>query len=227
MVLAGDFNCSDQDAGAELLVPARFLDVWPSLHADHPGITFDPDVNPLAALNSLSGQRQRLDRILLHTKPCFNHTMLRASAVTLVGTSGFCLPPEIKRPGATDSLGFLSDHFGLFCNFNWEVVASSLDHAATNAAFYQAAVDLVDGSTAWQQCLDEQSAHCALAVTSSVVVSSLNQMLQSHRRFESKLGNIRRRAALLRLEQALNQVWLRDREENLQRALVQGGSEVT
>ncbi|BCJ68604.1 poly(A) polymerase [Polymorphospora rubra] len=91
VVLAGDFN----DGGD---TPQRTLglrDAWTDVHgpADRT-VTFDPAVNPLAAVSSLSGRASRLDRVLLGPGE------LRAAAATLVGDT------------PVDGL-FASDHFAV------------------------------------------------------------------------------------------------------------------
>ncbi|TQJ57688.1 poly(A) polymerase [Streptomyces sp. SLBN-115] len=62
LVLVGDFN----DGGPG---PARTLgmrDAWTEAHGPHDHTpTFDPGVNPLAAVSSLSGRVSRLDRVLV------------------------------------------------------------------------------------------------------------------------------------------------------------------
>ncbi|MER5198851.1 poly(A) polymerase [Streptomyces sp. NPDC002755] len=62
LVLVGDFN----DGGAG---PARTLgmrDAWTETHGPHGHApTFDPRVNPLAAVSSLSGRASRLDRVFV------------------------------------------------------------------------------------------------------------------------------------------------------------------
>ena len=90
VVLVGDFN-DDTEAPAARL---GMTDAWTQIHgvADDTA-TFDPTVNPLAAVSSLAGQAKRLDRVLL--------LGAEASAARLVGD-------------APDSGGlFVSDHYGI------------------------------------------------------------------------------------------------------------------
>ncbi|MDW5325817.1 RNA repair domain-containing protein [Plantactinospora sp. KLBMP9567] len=93
VVLVGDFN--DGGRGPGVLPEVR--DAWSELHgpADRTP-TFDPQVNPLAAVSSLSGRAGRLDRVLLRG------TGLRAEAAALLGTA----------PASVDGL-FVSDHYGV------------------------------------------------------------------------------------------------------------------
>ncbi|WP_448700957.1 poly(A) polymerase, partial [Streptomyces avidinii] len=97
VALLGDFN--DRRHGAE--GPAAALgmrDAWSDVHGpadDTP--TFDPVVNPLAAVASLSGRAARLDRILLRSATA------RVTAAALRG--------DAPAAGA-DGL-FVSDHFGV------------------------------------------------------------------------------------------------------------------
>ncbi|WP_091641645.1 RNA repair domain-containing protein [Micromonospora pallida] len=93
VLLLGDFN----DGGD---LPARALggrDAWTEVHGpDDRTPTFDPVVNPLAAVSSLTGRTARLDRVLLR-----GHR-LRADAAGLLGTV----------PAGPDRL-FPSDHYGV------------------------------------------------------------------------------------------------------------------
>ncbi|MFL6116615.1 MAG: RNA repair domain-containing protein, partial [Catenulispora sp.] len=90
LVLVGDFN-DDSDAPATRL---GLTDAWVQVHGpDDQTPTFDPTVNPLAAVSSLSGEARRLDRVLLRG--------WQASAAQLIGD-------------AADTGGlFVSDHYGL------------------------------------------------------------------------------------------------------------------
>ncbi|MCX5380001.1 poly(A) polymerase [Streptomyces sp. NBC_00091] len=96
LALLGDFN--DGRSGAEGPAAALGLrDAWNEVHGpgdDTP--TFDPGVNPLAAVGSLSGRAARLDRILL--RPAGD---ARVRAAGLRGDS----------PGPQGL--FVSDHFGV------------------------------------------------------------------------------------------------------------------
>ncbi|MFB0633194.1 poly(A) polymerase [Streptomyces sp. AB3(2024)] len=94
--LLGDFNdgrAGDQGPAAAL----GLRDAWSEVHGpadDTP--TFDPGVNPLAALGSLSGRAGRLDRILLRAAGG-----LRVRAAALRG--------DVPGPQGL----FTSDHFGV------------------------------------------------------------------------------------------------------------------
>ncbi|GIG87613.1 poly(A) polymerase [Plantactinospora endophytica] len=93
VVLLGDFN--DGGTGPGVLPEVR--DAWADVHgAGDRTPTFDPLVNPLAAVSSLSGRPARLDRVLLRG------TGLRADAAVLLGDA----------PATPDGL-FVSDHYGV------------------------------------------------------------------------------------------------------------------
>ncbi|GAA1237282.1 hypothetical protein GCM10009665_29280 [Kitasatospora nipponensis] len=95
VVLLGDFNDGrDTPDGPAAVLALR--DAWSEVHgpADRTP-TFDPGVNPLAAVSSLSGRASRLDRVLLRTEA------LRATGARLCG--------ELPTP---DGL-FPSDHYGV------------------------------------------------------------------------------------------------------------------
>ncbi|MER5990418.1 poly(A) polymerase [Streptomyces viridosporus] len=92
LVLVGDFN----DGGDEPAAALGLRDAWTEVHG--PGDrtpTFDPGVNPLAAVSSLSGRASRLDRIFLRAG------QLRATGAFLRGDSP-----------TTDGL-YVSDHYGV------------------------------------------------------------------------------------------------------------------
>lgn len=62
LVLVGDFN----DGGPGPARTLGMLDAWTEAHGPHDRTpTFDPGVNPLAAVSSLSGRVSRLDRVLV------------------------------------------------------------------------------------------------------------------------------------------------------------------
>ncbi|MEV7402259.1 poly(A) polymerase [Streptomyces sp. NPDC091267] len=92
LLLVGDFN-DGSDRPQERLA---MTDAWHEVHgpADRTP-TFDPSVNPLAAVSSLAGRVSRLDRVLLRTD------RLRARTAALTG--------EVPAP---DGL-YISDHYGV------------------------------------------------------------------------------------------------------------------
>ncbi|TQK52605.1 endonuclease/exonuclease/phosphatase family protein [Streptomyces sp. SLBN-118] len=92
LILLGDFN----DGGEG---PARTLglrDAWMQVHGpDDRTPTFDPRVNPLAAVSSLSGRASRLDRIFLRAgRPEATRAALRGDVPTPEGL-------------------YISDHYGV------------------------------------------------------------------------------------------------------------------
>ncbi|MEU6526554.1 RNA repair domain-containing protein [Streptomyces sp. NPDC046924] len=92
LILIGDFN----DGGDGPAAALGLRDAWTEVHG--PGDrtpTFDPGVNPLAAVASLSGRASRLDRIFLRAE------RLRATGASLRGDSP-----------TTDGL-YVSDHYGV------------------------------------------------------------------------------------------------------------------
>ncbi|MGR7001508.1 endonuclease/exonuclease/phosphatase family protein [Yinghuangia aomiensis] len=98
-VLLGDFN-----DGTDLpAVSLGMRDAWTEVRGPADGTpTFDPGANPLAALSSLTGRAQRLDRVLLRE----------------VGGSG---PGAGLHPASAELVGdapgddglFVSDHYGV------------------------------------------------------------------------------------------------------------------
>ncbi|MFD8073559.1 poly(A) polymerase [Streptomyces sp. NPDC059718] len=92
LLLLGDFN--DGGDGPALALGLR--DAWTEAHGpDDRTPTFDPAVNPLAAVSSLSGRASRLDRVLLREGgPRVTGAALRGDAPTAEGL-------------------FVSDHYGV------------------------------------------------------------------------------------------------------------------
>nr|BFE55816.1 hypothetical protein GCM10020063_003420 [Dactylosporangium thailandense] len=89
-VVLTDLNAGDEAAPA---VPG-YVDAWRAVHPHDAGFTFDPAVNPLAALASRTGRAARLDRILVR------------GSLTPVVAERFG-----DRPFAGDL--YVSDHFGV------------------------------------------------------------------------------------------------------------------
>lgn len=75
-----------------------YTDPWRMLHPHDAGFTFDPAVNPLAALASVTGRPRRLDRILVRS-----------------ATPGGLAPLAVQRFAVEpfDGERFVSDHFGV------------------------------------------------------------------------------------------------------------------
>lgn len=106
LIVVGDFNdgTEDGDGARERRDPAtgggpaaalELIDAWTQVHGPDRTPTFDPDVNPLAAISSLTGRAARLDRVLLRPGGP------RAVSATLRG--------DTPTP---DGL-FISDHYGV------------------------------------------------------------------------------------------------------------------
>ncbi|MEL5957053.1 RNA repair domain-containing protein [Streptomyces sp. CLV115] len=92
VTLLGDFN----DGGDTPQVRLGMTDAWSRVHgADDRTPTFDPSVNPLAAVSSLTGRVSRLDRVLVRPE------RLRPVSAVLLG--------DVPAP---DGL-YVSDHFGV------------------------------------------------------------------------------------------------------------------
>ncbi|WP_194924971.1 RNA repair domain-containing protein [Catenulispora pinisilvae] len=108
VVLVGDFNDDTETPATRL----GMTDAWTQVHgAADDTATFDPSVNPLAAISSLTGQAKRLDRVLL--------LGAEASQARLVGDA----------PDA-DGL-YVSDHYGIRAVVTPSVSMPSPDAAAT------------------------------------------------------------------------------------------------
>lgn len=98
VVLLGDFNGGPVER-------LGLVDAWSAVHEDETP-TFDPTVNPLAAVSSLTGRAARLDRVLVRGA--------RPVAASLLGTG-----PD-----------FVSDHYGVAATLDFSP-ASGLDTAPT------------------------------------------------------------------------------------------------
>ncbi|MFI2370572.1 poly(A) polymerase [Streptomyces sp. NPDC018833] len=92
VVLMGDFNDGTDAPGTAL----GMRDAWSEVHGpDDTTPTFDPGVNPLAAVSSLTGRASRLDRVLLRAEG------LRVREAVLCGDT------------PTDEGLYISDHYGV------------------------------------------------------------------------------------------------------------------
>jgi len=99
-LVLGDLNFGDGDENHQLAA-AGLVDAWQQLHPHHPGFTFDPVANPLAARMSRSGQAARFDRVLLRAP---------TRAIAPIEVVRFADRPIGERHGESQ---FASDHFGL------------------------------------------------------------------------------------------------------------------
>ncbi|MFC9754155.1 poly(A) polymerase [Streptomyces sp. NPDC056921] len=118
VTLLGDFN----DGGDTPQDRLGMADAWSRVHgADDRTPTFDPSVNPLAAVSSLSGRASRLDRVLVRPE------RLRPASAVLLG--------DVPEP---DGL-YVSDHFGV----RVELAAEVAEEIRTDAAEEACAADVV------------------------------------------------------------------------------------
>ncbi|MEU9315362.1 poly(A) polymerase [Streptomyces sp. NPDC048295] len=119
VTLLGDFN----DGGDTPQDRLAMTDAWSRVHGpDDRAPTFDPSVNPLAAVSSLSGRVSRLDRVLVRSE------RLRPVSAVLLG----------DVPAAPDGL-YVSDHFGV----RVELAAEVAEEIRADAAEEACAADVV------------------------------------------------------------------------------------
>ncbi|MFD7492084.1 poly(A) polymerase [Streptomyces sp. NPDC059832] len=112
VTLLGDFN----DGGDTPQDRLGMTDAWSRVHgADDRTPTFDPSVNPLAAVSSLTGRVSRLDRVLVRPE------RLRPVSAVLLG--------DVPTP---DGL-YVSDHFGVRVELAAEVAEEIRADAAEEA----------------------------------------------------------------------------------------------
>lgn len=97
-LIVGDFNMKAAEE-YQTITQANFIDIWQQLHPHEPGYTFDPQKNPIAAINSISLESSRYDRILLRS----NDLSCYFSAIDLFAT----------QPNLEQTSLYPSDHFGL------------------------------------------------------------------------------------------------------------------
>ncbi|MGW3091299.1 poly(A) polymerase [Streptomyces sp. NPDC001108] len=122
LALLGDFN----DGGDTPQDRLGMADAWSLVHgADDRTPTFDPSVNPLAAVSSLTGRISRLDRVLLRTEGP------RPASAVLLGRT-----PE------PDGL-YVSDHFGVLVALTADAPLEADEADETDAADEECAAGVV------------------------------------------------------------------------------------
>ena len=134
-VLLGDFNFGDDEENAQLAA-AGLVDAWTTVHPHHPGFTFDPVKNPLAAIMSRTGRAARFDRVLLRSPA-------RAVApieVTVFGDRAFGTGPDGQER-------FASDHFGLCALLQ---VGEAAVAAIEAAPVHTSALVVIPPESAWR-----------------------------------------------------------------------------
>ncbi|ADO68259.1 poly(A) polymerase [Stigmatella aurantiaca] len=141
VVLAGDFNFSEDAPEGHAFAQHGFTDVWPLLRPGEPGYTFDPERNGLATVMTVSGRRQRLDRVLVRSPS----GRLTPRAVTLFGETP--LPaPEAPAGGPL----FTSDHFGVRCILHrGETRSPAVSRVHLAAPVHESAVVLIPPEAQW------------------------------------------------------------------------------
>ena len=147
-LIVGDFNERGQTHD-ELLMEHGFVELWPELHPNSPGYTFEPGRNALAAAQSLTGKPGRLDRIYFRA----HGDNLSPRQARLFGTQAI---PD------TDGL-FPSDHFGLCATFLCQTRKKQVMTLPD-----QCGKDSAEQSPQWPE--DIQEALCAKPVYRSALV---------------------------------------------------------
>ena len=134
-LVVGDLNFGDGDENQQLAA-AGLVDVWQQLHPHHPGFTFDPVANPLAALMSRSGRAARFDRVLLRAAG----SVLTPIDVVRIGDR-----PIGERLGQSM---FASDHFGL-CSLLQVAAPRSAAATIDAAPVHRSALVIVPPERVW------------------------------------------------------------------------------
>ncbi|MDC0721237.1 poly(A) polymerase [Nannocystis bainbridge] len=139
-LVLGDLNFGDGEEDRQL-ARAGLVDVWREVHPHHPGFTFDPVANPLAALASRTGRAARFDRALVRSPA----GALAAVDATIFGDRSFGTGPEGQER-------FVSDHFGLCALLQ---VVEGADAAARRARLaaatpvHRSALVVIPPASAW------------------------------------------------------------------------------
>ncbi|MCY1041859.1 RNA repair domain-containing protein [Corallococcus sp. bb12-1] len=142
LVLAGDFNFGDGEPEVDVFARAGFVDAWTALRPSEAGETFNPQLNSLAALTTVSGRLRRLDRVLVASAS----ERLAPRSIGL-----FAEAPLDGPPAPTGKALFASDHFGLCCVLHREAGASPVALASpTSAALvHHTALVLIPPEDVW------------------------------------------------------------------------------
>ena len=145
-IALGDLNFGDGDENPQLAA-AGLVDVWQAVHPHHPGFTFDPVANPLAAIMSKTGRASRLDRILVRSPG----QRLAPVDVALIGARPFA-------PGSDGVGQYVSDHFGL--SGLLQVEPATLTHATVaSAAVHTSALMVMPPESVWREIQSIRAEH--------------------------------------------------------------------
>ncbi len=134
-IILGDFNADEMEL--PILTKNLYEDVWIKNNDAQRGITFNPETNALADLNSLTGAKARYDRICLKSSENF------IKEVSLFATA----PVESKS-----ILGgplYASDHFGLQLDLDFSIQESSA-FLAKLAPIYHSAIAIIPEKEVWE-----------------------------------------------------------------------------
>lgn len=139
-LIVGDFNFGDEHTEPLL---AEWVDVWPQLRPDDPGLTYDPSTNALAGEMSPTGCGRRLDRLMLRADPI----RVLPTEISMFGTR--VLP-------ASEPPLLLSDHYGLSATLRMGAAQLALDASPTT---HRSAVVLCPPRSQWAAIQAIRRAH--------------------------------------------------------------------
>ena len=186
-LVLGDFNFGDGDENRRIAA-AALKDAWQVVHPHHPGFTFDPVANPLAALNSRTGTAARYDRVLLYSPG----RALAPIDITMFGDRPFA---DNEGQGL-----FPSDHFGLCCLLQTtpvsvdpirEVLAAAtpVHHSALGVLPPERAQPAVDAvGAAWSVLPSQRHVEAVRAVARACVAVLGGEDVQVHVVGSARLG---------------------------------------
>ncbi|RYZ43342.1 MAG: endonuclease [Myxococcaceae bacterium] len=142
LLLAGDFNFGDGEPEVDAFARAGFVDAWSALRPSEAGETFNPRLNTLAALTTVSGLLRRLDRVLVASPS-------GRLAPRTIGL--FAEAPLDGPPAPSGKALFASDHFGLCCVLRREAEVSpmALASASSTALVHHTALVLIPPENVW------------------------------------------------------------------------------
>jgi poly(A) polymerase len=143
LLIAGDFNFGDGEPEVDAFARAGFVDAWSTLRPSEAGETFNPQLNTLAEVTTVSGRLRRLDRVLV-SSPSGRRS---PEAIGL-----FAEAPLSGPPAPNGKPLFASDHFGLRCVLRHspaEALSASAARASGSTLVHHTALVIIPPEDQW------------------------------------------------------------------------------